>query len=176
MTTPTAYAKGDIVVLTQQVRAEPLNFYTSMLFPSGAEGEVTRESATKVLVRLVSTAGFNLGHPCSVWIEKTVVQPKVIDPNAPKPRKLGEAPAGMIEADDPRIMWLWEDAGTFAEQKGYCSQYDALADALNVPGREREFTITQKIGSFEAKIKVKARSRKLAEAKVAAELKATASE
>jgi hypothetical protein len=167
------YEKGDTVTLVRQVRAEPLNYYGSKVFAAGTKGTVSRETTAKVLIRVsvpprFTGADTEIG---SIWVEKADVQPEIIDPNAPKPRKLGEAPAGMIEADDPRIMWLWEDAGTFAEQKGYCGQYDAIADHLNIPGREREFTITRKVGSFEAKIKVKARSRKLAEEAVTAELK-----
>lgn len=97
---------------------------------------------------------------------------KLADPNAPRPRQLGEAPEGdYISPDDPRISWLWADAAAFADEKGYCSYYDKIADGLNIPGRERDFKVVRDIGGMEAKFTVKARSRKLAEEAVTAKLK-----
>jgi len=173
MTTPTTYVKGDLVTLTTQVRAEPVNSYGTQSFPVGTVGEVRQITTKKLLIRVPIRVSWTTDpQEGSIWVDKIGVTPHVVDPDAPKPRKLGETPEGMISPDDPRLQWLWDDAGTFAEQKGYCSQYDALADHLNIPGREREFTVTQKIGNLEVKAKIKARSRKLAEAQVAAELKA----
>lgn len=87
------------------------------------------------------------------------------DPNAPKPRKLGEVPEGdHIAIGDPRIQWIFDDMATYADNSGYCSTYDTLADELGIPGRPRDFTISETINGFVIKKKYKARSRVEAQA------------
>lgn len=94
-----------------------------------------------------------------------------LDPNAPKPRKVGEKPEGdHIDADDPRIQWIFVDAAKIATRKGHCSVYDDIADELGVPGRERSFTIKRTVNGFEVSKKFTARSKKLAEAEFDKEL------
>ena len=96
------------------------------------------------------------------------------DPNAPRPRRLGEKPEDSddvpfiyIGPDDPGIQWLFEDMGKFATDKGYCDQYDALCARLGIPGRPREFKVKFKIGDLEASTTVMARSQKEANEQVA---------
>lgn len=90
-------------------------------------------------------------------------------------RKLGEVPEGGIEVDDPRIAWIWEDAGRLADRLGYCRVYDRMVEQLGAPGRERTFTIKLSVSEgVEVTAKVEARSRKLAEARVRAQFAAGA--
>jgi hypothetical protein len=79
-------------------------------------------------------------------------------------RRIGEVPAGGIEIDDPRIQWIFEDAGRLADRFGYCRVYEQIAEQLGAPGRERTFTIKLAItDGIEVTAKVVARSKKLAE-------------
>lgn len=87
------------------------------------------------------------------------------DPNAPAPRKLGTKPEDTEEMtyigiDHPGIQWLWDDMGTYADQQGYCPQYDALAIRLGIPGRPRDFTVRSTIGGIEVSATLKARSQR----------------
>jgi len=85
------------------------------------------------------------------------------DHNAPRPRKLGEMPkeGDHIPADDPRIMWLWDDIATYADRKSWCNTFDVLTNELSIPGRKRDVTLTLIVGDgIEAKTTVKARSPK----------------
>jgi len=79
-------------------------------------------------------------------------------------RRVGAVPPGDIEADDPRIAWLFEDAARLATRLGLCGDFDRLVNALGAPGRPREFTV--KVASepgLEVTAKVTARSRREAE-------------
>ncbi|MFJ4174019.1 hypothetical protein [Microbacterium sp. NPDC089696] len=85
----------------------------------------------------------------------------------PVPRMIGEIPAGGISAEDPRIAWLFEDAGRMADRLGLCADYDRLCDALGIPGRIRTFTVSLLSGDgITVTAKVEARSRRLAEQRV----------
>jgi hypothetical protein len=80
----------------------------------------------------------------------------------PRPRKLGKKPEGeeFIGIDDPGIQWLFEDMGRYAEQQGYCNQYDALCAKLGIPGRPRPFSVHQNIGGIEVSATIAARSQR----------------
>lgn len=87
------------------------------------------------------------------------------------PRKLGEKPEGdHIDIDDPRLQWIWDDAGAYAANRNYCNVYDQIADELGIPGRVRDFKVTHKIGSLTVSNSYKARSKKEAEAMLQADL------
>jgi hypothetical protein len=89
-------------------------------------------------------------------------QVEVVDPNAPKPRRLGKKPEGdeFIGIDHPGIQWLFDDMGKYADQQGYCSQYDALTAKLGIPGRPRDFSVVKTIGGIPITATVKARSQR----------------
>lgn len=75
------------------------------------------------------------------------------------PRKLGTTPEGEhISTDDPRIQWLWADLAKYAENKAWCTEYDKLADAVGIPGRERDFKVSQPLGGIVIHATIKARS------------------
>ena len=79
-------------------------------------------------------------------------------------RSIGEVPDGGIAVDDPRIAWMFEDAGRLADRLGLCRDYDRLCDALGAPGRLRTFTLKfETAQGIEITAKVLARSKKLAE-------------
>jgi hypothetical protein len=87
------------------------------------------------------------------------------DPNyvpPPPPRKLGVKPEGedLIPIDHPGIQWLFDDMGQFAEDQGYCSQYDALCVKLGIPGRPRNFSVRKTIGGVEVRAEIRARSQR----------------
>jgi hypothetical protein len=89
----------------------------------------------------------------------------------PVPRMIGEIPEGGITPEDPRIAWLFEDAGRMADRLGLCKDYDRLCDALGIPGRLRTFTITiLSTDGIEVTAKVQARSKRLAEIQVREQL------
>jgi hypothetical protein len=79
-----------------------------------------------------------------------------LDPNAPKPRALGEKPEGdeFIGQDHPGIQWLFEDMGKYATQTG----------------RPKNFKVTKTINGFEIVRTYKARSKAEAEKLFAADL------
>lgn len=95
------------------------------------------------------------------------------DPNyvpPPPPRKLGQLPkpedlslpegVALIGIDHPGIQWLWDDMGRYAQEQGYCSQYDALCVKLGIPGRPREFKVTNNIAGIDISAHVMARSQR----------------
>lgn len=87
------------------------------------------------------------------------------DPNAPAPRRLGKKPEDTedmqyIGIDHPGIQWLFEDMGKYADEQGYCSQYDALTARLGIPGRPRDFTVQYKVGEYTTTSTIKARSQR----------------
>ncbi len=82
-------------------------------------------------------------------------------------RPLGQVPEGGIEPDDPRVAWIFEDAGRLADRLGLCSDFDRIAEGIGAPGRERIFTITFDVTEgMSLTAKVTARSRKQAEQKL----------
>jgi len=86
-------------------------------------------------------------------------------PAKPKPRKLGEMPTegDHIAMDDPRIAWIWDDVAKHATNRGYCSTYDEISDALGIPGREREIRVDTTMNGVRLTAYVKARNARDAE-------------
>lgn len=164
-------AVGDKFVLTKELSRARVGGYGRSIFPKDSEVVITRVNSETYWVKGTEVTHYGESEASiSVLIYEFDTYVKPVDPNAPKPRALGEVPEGMIGPDDPRIAWLWDDAAKFATQKGYCEQYDKLADALDIPGRERNFTVVRNLDGLEVSVKVKARSRKLAEALLAEKL------
>lgn len=84
-------------------------------------------------------------------------------------RSLGEVPEGMIDPEDPRLQWLWEDAGKLATRLDLCSDYDRLTEALGIPGRMRVWTIEfESVDGVQLTAKVEARSKRQAAEKLRA--------
>jgi hypothetical protein len=103
------------------------------------------------------------------------------DPNyvpPPPPRKLGVMPSPedvklpegipLINIEHPGIQWLFDDMGRFAEEQGYCSQYDALCIKLGIPGRPREFKVHTNVAGIDLVANVRARSQREANEQVKA--------
>jgi organic hydroperoxide reductase OsmC/OhrA len=105
-------------------------------------------------------------------------QLQLSDPNRPAPRKLGRKPEGdeFIGVDHPGIQWLFEDMGKFADQQGYCPQYDALTAKLGIPGRPRDFTVNKTVNGVQFHTTVKARSQREANELVEKALQGTPSD
>jgi hypothetical protein len=85
------------------------------------------------------------------------------DPNAPAPRKLGVKPEDtedqeFLSVDDPRIQWIWDDLGKYADSKSWCPQYDQLCKDVGVPGRPQDFHVTRTLNGVQIRATIKARS------------------
>lgn len=109
----------------------------------------------------------------SFSVDRTLLRfedPDYVPP--PPPRTLGVMPEGegLISIDDPGIQWLFDDMGRFAEEQGYCSQYDALCVRLGIPGRPREFKVRHTVAGIELMANVRARSQREANEHVRAAL------
>lgn len=155
---------GQLVQVTRTFTETDLNGYSRVEFSTAKLYQIRRVGSGKVVLRDVAAAR-------SAWVPLNWIASP--DPNAPKPRKLGETPEGdHIAIDDPRIMWIWEDAGKVADNNGYCPTYDKLAEELGAPGRERTYKVWTEINGLKARVEVKARSKKLAEAHVSAAIPA----
>jgi len=122
-------------------RLEPLYFYGRQEIAEGTVGTAVQVGTNKVRVTFDGVE-HKPESPYYFWVEKDGIE--LADPNAPKPRRLGDVPDDGISIgpDDPRIAWLWKDAEKLATAKGYCSQYDVLTGVLNIPGRARTFKVT----------------------------------
>jgi len=130
-----------------------------------AVGTITRFTTHKIYVTNLRPSG---GWAGSYWVAKSDIT--VTDPNAPRARKYGETPEGMISINDPRIDWIWLDVAKYATAQGYCTTFDTMASALGIPGRERNFKVVTKINGLNATINMKARSKDEAEKKVAEQI------
>jgi len=55
-----------------------------------------------------------------------------------------------IHPADPRVAHIWRKASRIATARGYCSEYDAIAEALNLPEVELDYsgTITVRVNAF----------------------------
>lgn len=94
-----------------------------------------------------------------------------VDPNAPRPRKLGDTPEGdHLPISDPRIQWIWADLETYANGKNWCPEYDKLAAAVQIPGRMRSWKAERIVSGITIRANYKARSQAEADAMLAAEL------
>ena len=157
---------GEKFVLSEGIPSTPrIGGYGRASFPEGSIVEISRVNTETYWVRGEARTTYGV-ETASVAVEIANFGKYVtpVDPNAPKPRKLGEVPDGdYISPDDPRLAWLWEDAAKLATKRGYCSQYDAIADALDIPGRERNISIKKTVNGIEMSLKIKARSKKEAE-------------
>lgn len=168
------YSVGDTFTLLKRVSGAPIgNSYSRATIDEGVTVTLTKVYKSSVWVR---GERFN----ANPWDSPEVTLPVAVeriseflgtaDPNAPKPRKLGEVPEGMIATDDPRIAWIWEDAGKYATRVNHCSEYDKICDAIGIPGRIRSFTIKKEIKGFTISRKYDARSKKEAEELFAKEI------
>jgi len=140
---------GDSLVLAGPLSGTQASGYGTARFPEGTTVRVTRVYNDTLWVR---------GETINEWPlygkERTIVITHdrwnelllESDPNAPRPRRLGEVPDGMISPDDPGLKWLWEDAAKVADQRNYCSQYDVVCNALGIPGRPRNRKVSVTVG------------------------------
>ncbi len=166
----TEYTKGDVVRVISHFNINDYDYKT--LLPDEPY-TVTRVYKNKIEIKgKFERKMWSTSTPETVNDTISVFKTDIAPFDGPLPRKLGEVPEGdYISPQDPRIAWFFEDAGRLADQRNLCRTYDALADELGFPGRERTFKISTKINGLSAEIKVKARSKKQAEQQVAEQLK-----
>ncbi|MEV4735538.1 MULTISPECIES: hypothetical protein [unclassified Microbacterium] len=151
------YKKGDTVVVTR----DGYGHYAS---GGGGAGYVVGEELVITSTRSIASGYLNV-RPAPPGDGMVFRIPT--DRVRPVPRMIGEIPAGGISPEDPRIAWLFEDAGRMADRLGLCADYDRLCDALGIPGRVRTFTVSLLSGDgITVTAKVEARSKRLAEQRV----------
>lgn len=151
---------GTQVVLTESMHVTTTDGYNHhWSIEDDATHTIRRVGTNKAVVRRETDSG-----SWSAWVELYLLD--VADPNAPRPRQLGEVPEGGISPDDPGLAWLWQDAAKVARIQGYCGQYDEVCERLGIPGRERTFTVRRTINGISASFQVQAHSQIQAERKV----------
>jgi len=165
---------GDIVEFAKsRPRTYSLGYYVYATLRVGDIGEIVKVNSSNYHVKIITSSSSNgVGNTFSVPRTSYGGCPslKRTDEDVEIPRALGEVPEGMISPDDPRLAWLWEDAGKYAKQVSHCTEYDNICNALGIPGRERSFKVTRNLNGFSVTKNFKARSRKIAEEMFDAEL------
>lgn len=164
---------GDGVVLSRHMgQVQRYNTNRRDDLPAGMTFTITRVFRTTVLVR--STQRFPRGpyDPSLTrrsytlsWADLDYDDSVVVAPGGAgvRRRRLGQKPEDTgemvhIGIDHPGIQWLFEDMGAYATQQNYCSQYDALAARLGIPGRPREFNVRSVHNGLTFNTMVRARS------------------
>ena len=133
----------------------------SVYLEAGLRAEVTRMYSGRVQIRFVRR-----GEAVSVtvsWNEVDLDPNGVTVPSLGSRRRLGQKPEDTedmqyIGIDHPGIQWLFDDMGAYATEKRYCSEYDALTARLGIPGRPREFNVSQVVDGLTLSATVLARS------------------
>ncbi|WP_091232538.1 hypothetical protein [Microbacterium sp. 3J1] len=155
------YARGEYVVAKRSGSGALYQGYGRVSYDAGAELEITSIRSSGML---------NVRHAGGGRV--FVVGADAV---RPVPRLIGQIPEGGIAPEDPRVAWVFEDAGRMADRLGLCKDYDRLCDALGIPGRVRSFTISVfSAEGIEVTAKVQARSKRLAEIQVREQLSRTA--
>jgi hypothetical protein len=131
----------------------------------GDEGTVTRANSTKSLVRFIIDPGAYFGgdQGFSIWIPNDAlvsIDDHPSDPDAVRPRRLGEKPEGeeFISPTDPRLEWFWDDVSAFAAKSQYCGTFDTILKALGAPARKQLFRPTIVFNGLNISGEVMARS------------------
>lgn len=144
-----SFQKGDFVVATKSGAGDKVSGYGRVSYEQGDELEITVVYPDRLNVRSLSG-----GNVFRISLDRV----------RPVPRMVGELPEGGMPPEDPRIQWIFEDAGRMADRLGLCRDYDRLCDAIGIPGRVRNFTITIISESgLKVSAEVAARSKRLAE-------------
>lgn len=175
---------GDRVLLREGGEFYRLNTSNRYTLREGQPFEVTRVVIGGLHVRTIGTIHNRWsGREERMTFAISFDRLDSADPNAPRPRKLGEMPdpekvnlpdgVPLIGIDHPGIQWLFDDMGAYADKQGYCSQYDALCVKLGIPGRPRDFSVKKTIGGIEVTATIKARSQREANEAFQAALAAT---
>lgn len=162
---------GDVLTFKEVTRLYSVG-HVRVTYLQGTEVEVTqvfRDGGFRIRGR---ASAYGTSDLWTARVEASEIDQYFSFEEGEKPRKLGDVPEGSIAPDDPRLAWLWEDAGKLANRLGHCSAYDSMCDTLGIPGRERDFTVTREIaGGIKGSFTVKARSRRQADEQVDAQLK-----
>ena len=167
----TDYQKGQTVSFDRDYPAASASGYNqNHTFKRNDTAEVTAVRRNTITVR-IRNPKITYGQPMAYYsynIERGALKApngEAWDKTAkPKPRKLGTTPEGNhISTDDPRIQWIWEDIAQYAVKRGYCSQYDSIAESLGIPGRLRDIRVNFTHNGVTLSGTVKATSQKDAE-------------
>lgn len=149
------FKRGQQVRLLKQHSDCAVNTYQVVLLERGDVGTITRANRRSSLVRR---------NGLSVWVPNSYLEPVGMDTAG---RQWGQTPEGdHISVNDPRLDWLWRDIASYADEQGYCREFDKMCDHLGIPGRERAFKVVLVVNGFEFTGTVQARSQAEAESKV----------
>jgi hypothetical protein len=154
---------GDIVEVIDENEYYRMNTTHRYRLQPGDQLEVRQVFHESVNVRTV-LAKYNrwTGRNEHMSFSLNKAQVRLLNPDRPLPRKLGQKPddPNLIDVNDPRIQWLFDDMGAYADNQGWCPQYDTLCVRLGIPGRPRDFEVKRTIGGIELRTTVKARSQR----------------
>jgi hypothetical protein len=162
-------AEGDHVRLIQQGNHLRVNTNDRVILTPDIRMRVTRVYSDTVMVRTVSDVQVRGQYGGSEMRLASFTIPKQLlvlwDSTAPRPRKLGQKPEDteeqtFIDVNDPRVKWIWDDLGAYAEGKNWCSEYDQLCARVGIPGRPRDFSVEYRIGDIPIRATVKAHSQR----------------
>lgn len=166
---------GDIVQINRDLRGQyRLNTNDTFDLSEGERLRVSRVNNESLSVRTVETkmvrdtstygsrarvprqVSFTIDRRFLMFDDPNYVPP----PPPPPPRKLGLKPEGdeFLSVDDPRIQWIWDDLGAYADKKNWCPQYDELCKDVGIPGRPRDFNVTRTLNGIQIRASIKARS------------------
>ena len=146
------YERGEEVTVTSTTRGWRVRGRGESSFKKGERLEVVRAAAGRRLT--VRRPG---GYVYSI-------DARVVAPVDRPLRFLGDAPAGDISLDDPKLDWFWRDAAKAADLSGHCREYERLCEILGIPGRSRLFEVSIPVAQgIDLRGKVTARSRPEAE-------------
>lgn len=174
--------KGDRVQLTTQRRLTQINSTNQFTIEPTEVFEVSSAYTGDVIIRTIDRKSVprNWANPemrrVSFRVRREWLQ--LEDPNRPQPRRLGQKPEDTddmiyVPINHPGLQWLFDDMGRYADEQGYCSQYDALTARLGIPGRPRDFNVTHTINGITVSAVIQARSQKEAKEQLAKALGAT---
>jgi hypothetical protein len=146
---------GAEVTLTREVGGEQIGYGGFRRWNSGRVGYITRIGTQSVIVR---------SQDVSIWVElhDLDLTGRSVSGSGPA-RKLGTKPEdteeqAFIGIDDPGVQWIWDDLAEYAQRQSWCSQYDQLAAAVNIPGRPRNFTVRAMVNGNIITMQPRARS------------------
>jgi len=159
---------GEFVTVNKTlVRQTRYNGNEVMDLEPGERFTISRAYSNRLIIRTIREIDPPTGHywaANSQW-SFSVSREDVIFADAnyvppPPPRKIGEKPEGedFLDVNDPRIQWIWDDLGRYADKKNWCPQYDELCRDVGVPGRPRDFNVTRTLNGIQIRASIKARS------------------
>lgn len=133
--------------VTANKRISVVGGYWGETIEPGTTGYVTRIGVSKVLVRFSTPL-----RERSQWCYASEL-------DSSDETVVVRVPENGIAIDDERIDWIWRMIAAYAEEHGYCSEFDKICADLRIPGRERDHSVSLRVGGITVNARVRARSK-----------------